>query len=214
MKKLTVKQIADVGCAAEIPAAFEKEHVEWQAVDIVDWPQEFPYKPEMVFALAHTPDSLLLSYRVNEDCIRAEAEADGGRVWEDSCCEFFFQPDNEGYYNLECNCAGTLLLAYGRGREGRETASREIMARISRISTLGNGTFGLKHGKFSWQLSLRIPFDVYFHHQLKSLKGLTCHGNFYKCGDKTVPHFLSWNKVETPEPDFHRPEFFGEIKFE
>ena len=37
-------------------------------------------------------------------------------------------------------------------------------------------------------------------------------GNFYKCGDKTAhPHFVSWNPVGTPSPDFHRPEFFGEL---
>ena len=35
---------------------------------------------------------------------------------------------------------------------------------------------------------------------------------FYKCGDKTAhPHFLSWNPVGTPAPDFHRPDFFGEL---
>ena len=36
--------------------------------------------------------------------------------------------------------------------------------------------------------------------------------NFYKCGDKTAhPHFLSWSPVSTEKPDFHRPEFFGEL---
>ena len=36
--------------------------------------------------------------------------------------------------------------------------------------------------------------------------------NFYKCGDKTAhPHYLSWSPIDTPKPDFHRPEFFGEL---
>ena len=35
-----------------------------------------------------------------------------------------------------------------------------------------------------------------------------------KCGDDlTVPHFLSWNPIKTEKPDFHRPEFFGTVKF-
>ena len=36
--------------------------------------------------------------------------------------------------------------------------------------------------------------------------------NFYKCGDKTAhPHYLSWSPIDTPKPDFHRPDFFGEL---
>jgi hypothetical protein len=38
--------------------------------------------------------------------------------------------------------------------------------------------------------------------------------NFYKCGDKTKrAHFLSWNPIDIAKPDFHRPDFFGEITF-
>ena len=37
-------------------------------------------------------------------------------------------------------------------------------------------------------------------------------GNFYKCGDATLlPHYLSWSQIDTEQPDFHRPEFFGEL---
>ena len=36
-----------------------------------------------------------------------------------------------------------------------------------------------------------------------------------KCGDDTaVPHFLSWNPIGAPRPNFHTPEYFGEIHFE
>ncbi len=38
--------------------------------------------------------------------------------------------------------------------------------------------------------------------------------NFYKCGDETaVPHYGAWSPIDTPQPDFHRPEFFGEVVF-
>ncbi len=44
---------------------------------------------------------------------------------------------------------------------------------------------------------------------------MTARANFYKCGDKQhTPHFLSWNKIDLPEPCFHCPEFFGKILFE
>jgi hypothetical protein len=36
--------------------------------------------------------------------------------------------------------------------------------------------------------------------------------NLYKCGDKCdTPHFLSWSPIGLPQPDFHCPDFFGEI---
>ena len=39
--------------------------------------------------------------------------------------------------------------------------------------------------------------------------------NLYKCGDNlSHPHFLSWQPIDTPQPDFHRPEFFAAGKFE
>ena len=37
-------------------------------------------------------------------------------------------------------------------------------------------------------------------------------GNFYKCADDTeFPHFVSWSPIDLPSPNFHCPEFFGEI---
>ena len=38
-------------------------------------------------------------------------------------------------------------------------------------------------------------------------------GNFYRCGGKTDPQFACWSPIEFPRPDFHRPEFFGELHF-
>lgn len=39
--------------------------------------------------------------------------------------------------------------------------------------------------------------------------------NFYKCGDRCrSPHFLSWCAIQSPQPDFHRPEDFGYLVLE
>jgi hypothetical protein len=71
-----------------------------------------------------------------------------------------------------------------------------------------------KSGEFSWTLTLAIPLTVFIHHDIKELKGRIFRANFYKCGDKlTVPHYLSWNPVGAEKPDFHRPEYFGLLKF-
>ena len=39
--------------------------------------------------------------------------------------------------------------------------------------------------------------------------------NVYKCGDNlSQPHFLSWQPIHTDKPNFHVPQFFGEVEFE
>ncbi len=51
-------------------------------------------------------------------------------------------------------------------------------------------------------------------HQISSLAGLECTGNFTKCGEGLPqPHFLSWSDSLAEEPDFHRMEYFGRINF-
>ncbi len=36
--------------------------------------------------------------------------------------------------------------------------------------------------------------------------------NVYKCGDDTaVAHYGSWSPVKSNQPDFHRPECFGDM---
>ena len=216
--------------AEEVPQLMLTHGVEYQKVACVNWPKEFPYAPKMEVALAHTGDSLLLHYRVEEDCIRAEAEADGGRVWEDSCCEIFLQPSSPNthhptpYFNIECNCAGTLLIGKGEDRHDRQPATAKTLQSANRWSSLmksavsgknGRYTIPLKDGKFTWHMALVVPATALFDSGITDFSGQTMRGNIYKCGDcLTTPHFLSLFPIETDQPDFHRPEFFREFTFE
>ncbi|MDY6248850.1 MAG: carbohydrate-binding family 9-like protein [Prevotella sp.] len=216
--------------AEEVPQLMLTHGVEYQKVACVNWPKEFPYAPKMEVALAHTGDSLLLHYRVEENCIRAAAEADGGRVWEDSCCEIFLQPSSPithhptPYFNIECNCAGTLLIGKGEDRHDRQPATATTLQSANRWSSLmktavsgenGRYTIPLKDGKFTWHMALVVPATALFDSGITDFSGQTLRGNIYKCGDcLTTPHFLSLFPIETAQPDFHRPEFFGELTFE
>ena len=65
-------------------------------------------------------------------------------------------------------------------------------------------------GIWNWRVTLVIPFELIGVDPEALPEKLRA--NIYKCGDKTAhPHFLSWSPVGTPSPDFHRPEFFGEL---
>ncbi len=201
--------------AQQIPALLNASAVVFQPICCVNW-KDYPYCPDVKFRIAHTGRSLLLEYRVKEASVRAVAASDNGRVWEDSCCEFFFQVpgDKENYYNLECNCGGTLLIGYGRKGE-REHAPVEVTSAVKRWSSLGKAPFEERMGECEWQMALLIPADAFFCHQIEHFVGMTARANFYKCGDLlATPHFLSWNPINLPEPCFHCPEFFGSVHFE
>jgi hypothetical protein len=91
----------------------------------------------------------------------------------------------------------------------------EIVEKIQTHSTLGNQPFDNKTGDFEWELLLRIPVEVFIFDTISNLKATKATGNFYKCGDMTnEPHFVTWNPVKTEKPDYHRPEFFGNLLFE
>lgn len=217
-KQLTVRKITAAApvAAVHVSHMLDEAGVAWTPISVADWAEDWPYTPDVRFRIAHTGDSVLIEYAVSEDSVRAVAGQDHGRVWEDSCCEFFFSPEgNSTYYNVESNCAGRVLLCCGDGRHDREKAPAEVMAAIDRCPSLGTDDFEERLQPTSWTLALVIPATSFFRHQLKTFAGLHATANFYKCGDKLAkPHFLSWNKIEVPSPDFHRPDFFGRLDFE
>ena len=216
MNELTIKRVSAERVPVEaIPALLDQEKIGFQPVATVNW-EEYPYCPSVQFRLAHTGDSLLLHFKVREASVRAVAPADNGRVWEDSCVEFFSVPAGDGvYYNLECNCAGTLLVGAGAAREGRQRAPQEVLDRVQRWASLGREPFAERVGTCGWEVALVVPLSTFFLHRLDSLAGRSIRANFYKCGDLLqTPHFLSWNPIELPKPDFHCPQFFGQLHFE
>ncbi len=131
MKELNVKKVSLANVAVEnIPALLDKEKVAFQSINTVNW-KAFPYQPEVQFRIAHTDDAILVHYKVKEASVRAVATGDNGAVWEDACVEFFSIPAGDGiYYNVECNCVGTLLIGAGGGRSNREHAPQEVMDKV------------------------------------------------------------------------------------
>jgi hypothetical protein len=180
----------------------------------INW-KDFDYKPEVTFSVGYTEKELLLKYYITEQYFKAEKTESNQMVCEDSCVEFFVSPCDDGiYYNFEFNGIGTCLLGTGTKRENSTKTDTEIIAKIRRVTSAGEKPVRETRGKFSWTITIAIPLDVFFHHGIKELKGQTFRANFYKCGDKlSVPHYITWNRVETQKPDFHRPEYFGSLKF-
>jgi hypothetical protein len=184
-------------------------------IEQINW-KGFDYKPEVAFSIAYIPYEILLKYYVTEEYFKAEKTESNQNVFEDSCVEFFVSPADDGiYYNLEFNGIGTCLLGTGTSRENRDRADPQIIAGIRRKTSVGNKTVSERKGKFEWTITIAVPLGVFFHHKIKTLMGKTIMANFYKCGDMlTIPHYITWSPVKTPKPDFHRPEFFGMVRFD
>jgi len=184
-------------------------------LEMVNW-GEFPYHPDVSVQIAWNEDELFLQYKVKEQSVKGEVTKSNGRVWTDSCVEFFLSPEgNDDYYNLEINCIGTALLGYRKKGEPVVHATDNQITAIRRISSLGNDPFAEQKEPTEWQITVAIPWDAFFKHELESISGKKMRGNFYKCGDElTVPHFVSWTKIKTEKPSFHAPEYFGGLEFE
>ncbi|MGM9792422.1 MAG: carbohydrate-binding family 9-like protein [Candidatus Cryptobacteroides sp.] len=211
---MKIHRIPQIARAEDIPAALS--NAEYHKVAVCNWPEAYPYAPRVEFAAAHSGGRLYLHYRVEEQTSRAAAAGDMGRVWEDSCVEFFCAPqsDSDKYYNIECNCIGKVLLCCGEGRHDRRPVPAQVLSEIQRWSSLGDKPFEEKPcGK--WEVALSIPVKAFFESGLESFDGLKARANFYKCGDLlSTPHFLSLAPIATAQPDFHRPEYFTDIEFE
>ena len=210
--------------AMEIGAAMDEAGVEYNWIDVAQWPERNNgYKPEVRFRIAYSQQMLFIEYYVKEANIKAlYSEDKDSKPFKDSCCEFFFSPEcNNNYYNMELNCIGKGTFAFRRGgRKGPKIAyGEEIMKRIFRYSTLGEApieTSVKENGKlFEWKLTVAIPLECFTETPMNELKGKTMRANFYKCGDDMPkPHFLTWNRIELEKPDFHTPDFFGALTFE
>ncbi len=179
-----------------------------------NWAAEYPYAPKVAFRMFHTGEKLYLRFEVEERYTMARVTEDQGRVWTDSCVEFFIAPDGEGYYNFECTCIGRLLLAYRKRRPEPVSAPAEVMDSIVRIPSLGTEPFEEREGDNRWTMMLAIPATALFRHHIASWKGLCAAVNLYKCGDDlSHPHFLSWQPIALEKPNFHCPDFFRQVKF-
>lgn len=215
MKKIFVPKIVPAGnSVSDIEKIFDK--VDGVAVDCCNWPDEFPYTPQVEAKFFHSGDKLYIKFSVTEKDIQATVTEDQGKTWTDPCVEFFISPQgNMDYYNFECTCIGKLLLAWHPDGEPKEAAPMSVIESVVRIPSLGTECFALREGEHAWEVIEIIPASALFRSGIDCWEGKKMSCNLYKCGDLLpTPHFISWAPIDWKEPSFHRPEFFGELVFE
>lgn len=210
--------VPEIGALSAEDAAGAKkllQEVKAERVACVNWPESYPDSPEVTFRMAHNGGELFLLFEVKEEWTRALVAEDNGKVWTDSCVEFFVSLDDSGYYNFEFTAAGRLLMGFQKKRSLVTPSPVYKLLRVRRHTSLGNALFADRRLERPWWLLAVIPADALYCHGLESWRGVKARMNVYKCGDGLARrHYLSWQPVDTPKPDFHVERCFGSVYFE
>ena len=186
-------------------------------IDVYPWDVN-GYRPVAYARAFYTDSRIHVQLTAEEDTVMATHVARDRSVCNDSCLEFFFNPDPEhgsAYLNFEFNPIGTFLLESGLA--GQRTFLKAVPDALFAIRHSHDRAGISQKTNGSWRIAFSIPHDLiktyYPHYQ--AFSGAKITGNFYKCGDSAAfPHYGCWNLVGTETPNFHKPEYFGALIFE
>ncbi|WP_372776670.1 carbohydrate-binding family 9-like protein [Mangrovibacterium sp.] len=198
---------------------------QWQPIPAIQlnyyMGEQNAFMPKVEVKLAHDNEAVYIIFKVDDRYVRCMSNIINYRMWEDSCVEFFFSPDlkqPERYFNLETNCGGTALFHYNLEQKRKKFIyAPEKVIQIEIAHSLPELILDEITEPLTWTLEYRLPITLVeeFADVTTPLSGTSWRANFYKCGDKTSnPHFITWAEVKHPVPNFHLPEFFGELQFE
>lgn len=197
MKEYTVKTVSSADCWDEITA---------ERLEECAWSPN-PAPGAQMQGIYLKDQGLIFRLRSFASPARAENWEPDSAVWEDSCLECFLSFDGERYINLEVNANSALRASVGKERHGR-TLLLDTGCEMPQVSAV--------EGENGWEVYFFIPNQT-----VRDLfgivpeSGMNFFANFYSCGDETpAPHYAAWNRVETEQPDFHRPEYFGRLVIE
>lgn len=219
MKKITkIYKTTDRNNWLRTVKALEKNSNQWVVMDTMPWGGD--YKPLTLAAVSYDEHGINVYMRCYESNIRYEGRNRNDLVCCDSCMEFFFSPveGKMSYLNFEINPIGVLYTGFSA--TGLRADSGPVSPELSK-EYFGVNAMNLQEADeynqsatedSFWDVSYSVPYE-YIRKYLPEFSIENCHSmgaNFYKCGDMTEHvHYLSWNDIDTPKPDYHRPEFFG-----
>jgi alpha-galactosidase len=185
---------------------------EWQRATPVrfcaDWHgKDANPERETAVRLLWSPQTLYLRFecRYREICVFEDSDANGRRdhLWERDVAEVFLQPDPSRlryYREFEVSPNGMWLDLdiFPGGLADLKSGMRSSVV--------------LDAASHRWAAELAIPM-VSLTKDFDSAK--TWRVNFFRVEGRTEPrHYLAWQPTHTPQPNFHVPEAFGDLRFE
>jgi hypothetical protein len=193
-----------------------------KAVHISNHMGQMPsFSPDVHVKMMYDKDNIYVIFRVRDRFVRSVVEEYNGPVSTDACVEFFFSPDvklPEQYFNLEINAGGTPLMAYHIYHQKKyQKFSIEDLKKIEIAHSLPDRVDPEIQTPIVWTIEYKLPFSVLkkYGSVIDPQAGVKWKANFYKTASKgSNPHYLTWSYVDNLQPNFHLPQFFGELKFE
>ncbi|PIE33643.1 hypothetical protein CSA56_11045 [candidate division KSB3 bacterium] len=214
----------------------------WQQADTLQvssfHPRSSRHRPITEVKLLYDSDHLYIFFRVVDRYVTAIHTNYQAMVCNDSCVESFIMPAifradtflspspprYQGYFNIEINCIGTMLLYYiadwrrtADGFEKYAPVPAELARGINIVSSLPTTPIEKEiTSPLEWHIGYEIPFSIFEHYlgPLDFWRNRPWLGNFYKCGDQTShPHWASWSPIGK-QLNFHQPESFGILEFD
>jgi len=169
------------------------------------------YKPHVVFTLGQNPIGFTMDITVFEKDPKREKTEHLQFVHEDSCVEWFvnFMPEKcDRYFNFEVNANGIMNVAFRKDRYEKQLLSPEDIESLKIRTEIHEA---------HWNVSYIVPFSLIQKYipAYTFTPGMKIKTNFYKCGAMTAfPHHGIWNAMPLEKPDFHQPDYFGEVILE
>ncbi|MBQ7800545.1 MAG: hypothetical protein IJ370_08620 [Oscillospiraceae bacterium] len=186
---------------------FSWNDIEKAPIDIFCW--TYNYKPktfaQLVFIEGKEIRAKLTCYETDPE---TRCDTFGQDVWKDSCLEFFaaFNPETPDIYvNCEMNSAGAALMALGNNDVENRVSADKILGHIPYFA----GEVFEDH----WCAEVRLTVeDIKTLFGVEIKRGFKFKGNFFKCGDETkFEHYGMWCRSVAVIPQFHRPQYFGDL---
>lgn len=223
VKRQSVYNVHKLTQSMKIDADWNKP--QWQNIKEIDINNRMGDKPlftpTVKAKMMYDNENLYLIFHVNDRYVRCRVTDYNGPVYEEPAVEFFFSPDPafpDRYFNLEINCGGTPLMHYNDfSAKTHNPLELEDIYKVEIAHSLPQVVDPEITEPVTWTIEYKIPLAMLEKYSkiIYPKPGISWLANFYKIAEKgTNIHFLTWSVVDNPEPDFHLPRFFGNIKFE
>ena len=176
-------------------------------VDKPQWGYD-KYIPKVYAQIVYDDSAFYVKYTAYEKNPRREKQNNFEYVNEDSCVEFFanFMPDtSEYYFNFEFNANAIVNFSFRKNRYEFIKLTEEDAEALEAKAQIYDD---------KWVVDYKIPFTLLskYYGSFDISKCTKIKGNLFKCGDKTeIEHYLAHFNINSDIPDYHLPQYFGEI---
>lgn len=207
---ITVPHDTSVGNVCDVLGSHGRSYT----IDQASWVESFPYKPQTKVLLGHDNKYIYAWFIVRSKSVKGVYLHDQEPVSSDSCVEIFLQPEVGGeYWNFEFNCLGTLNASHRIIKPESTKLTPQEASTILRFPSLHRESFDETDGITEWDLMIMIPLALM--NIETSEFPVQMRGNIYSCASGMKdPYYMSYYPIDSPKPNYHLPETFGQIVLE